>query len=524
MRFLWRNAIFILFPAVMVALIFLASISFGTAFRFGEWGERSVAESTLIVTKEKIERIEETIGTTDDTFFGILHPAHLTAACESWRRTAPTSRLVEAAVLVDDYGDIVAFLHHDTNSSHAASLRNLFEREIIPLLDKYESLDQYKHLHRLLGGEYRLITHLTTLFQGQDYTTVLLYDNDEIVDSLLADLLDNVGSDRVANVVDDHNQIVFGKRIDRSGQFIVSRRFPSTLYKWRLQLAPTSAALFSSREQAQAKRFSQVMLIPLALGVILLGLVVLYLSIVRERRVSRLKSDFIANVSHELKTPLSLIRMFGELLLLGKVRDETKARRYSEVIVRETERLTTLIENVLNLSKIERGKGTYELKQMDISDAVERGVEVYKPRLETSGTKLEYSTENRLPPARIDEHAITLAVINLIDNAVKYAAGTDMIGVKLHTQGSFIHLDVYDRGVGIPAAQLKRIFERFYRVPSEETRKQRGSGIGLSLVKHIAEEHHGEILVVSNPGVETRFSIRIPISHDTSRDDEESEL
>ncbi len=524
MRFLWRNAIFILFPAVMVAIIFLASISFGTALRFGEWGERSVAESTLIVTKEKIERIEETIGATDDIFFGILHPARLDTACEDWQRTAPISRLVEAAALIDDYGDIVEFFHTDTNSSRAASLRNLFEFEIVPLLDKYESLDQYKHLHRPLGGEYRLITHLTTLYRETDYTTILLYDNDEIVDGLLADLLDNVGADRVANVVDDHNQIVFGNRIDRSGQFIVSRRFPSTLYKWRLQLAPTSAVLFSSREQAQAKRFSQVMLIPLALGVILLGLVVLYLSIVRERRVSRLKSDFVANVSHELKTPLSLIRMFGELLLMGKVRDETKARRYSEVIVRETERLTTLIDNVLNLSKIERGKGTYELRRMDIADAVERGVEVYKPRLETSGLKLEYSADDRLPPARIDNHAITLAVINLIDNAVKYAAGTDMIGVELRTQGGLIYLDVYDHGVGIPTAQLKRIFERFYRIPSEETRKQRGSGIGLSLVKHIVEEHNGEIRVMSNPGVETRFSIRIPISDDTPLNDEASEL
>ncbi|MCP4603216.1 MAG: HAMP domain-containing histidine kinase [Proteobacteria bacterium] len=509
MRFLWRNSIFILFPAVMVAIIFLAKISFGTAERFGEWGERSIVESTLIVTKEKIDRIEETLGTNDDNFFNILHPSRLGTACEGWQSAAPISGLVEAAALIDDFGDIVAFFYRDPNPPHAVSLRNMMEREVVPLLDKYESLDQYKHLHRRIGSEFRLITHLTTFYQGQDYTACLLYDTDEIVDKLLANMLENVGADRVANVVDDHNRTIFGRSIDGTGQFIVARRFQSTLYKWRLQLAPTSAALFSSK--AQAKRFSQVMLIPLALGVIVLGLVVLYLSIVRERRVSRLKSDFIANVSHELKTPLSLIRMFGELLLLGKVRDEATARRYSEVILRETERLTSLIDNVLNLAKIERGKGAYEFRTMDIAEAVERGVEICRHRLETSGLKLEYAVEPKLPLADVDDHAITLAIVNLIDNGVKYAKGTDFVGVELSQRDGFIHLDVFDRGVGIPSSHIKRVFERFYRVPSAETRKNRGSGIGLSLVKHIAEAHGGELKVTSKPRVETRFSVRIPV-------------
>ncbi len=504
----------------MVAIIFLASISFGNAVRFGEWGERSIAESTLIVTREKIERVEETISTTDDTFLQIVDPARLGTACERWQRAVPISRLVEAAVLLDDHGDIVEFFYRDPDTSRSTLLRDLFEREIIPLLDKYESLDQYKHLHRHIGGEYRLITHLTTLYRQQDYTAVLLYDTEEIVEELLTHLLDNVGADRVANVVDDHNRIIFGRSIDGTGPFIVVRRFPSTLYKWRLQLAPTSSALFSAQARARAQRFSQVMLIPLALGVIILGLVVLYLSIVRERRLSRLKSDFIANVSHELKTPLSLIRMFGELLLMGKVRDEARAKRYSEVILRETERLTSLIDNVLNLSKIERGKGAYDFKKMDITDAVERGVEVYRHRLETSGLTLQYLVDPDLPAANIDDHAITLAVVNLIDNAVKYAKGTDTIGVQIRVKDDFIHLDIFDNGAGIPEDQLKRVFERFYRVPSAETSKQRGSGIGLSLVKHIAEEHGGKIRVTSNPGEETRFSIRLPIS----RDDSEEEL
>jgi two-component system phosphate regulon sensor histidine kinase PhoR len=516
-RFLWRNAIFVLFPAVVVAIIFLARISFSTAERLGRWGERSVADSTLLVTEEKIERVEGVISTTNDMAFRIVDPSQISEACERWRAALAALRLIEAAVIFDDRGDIAAFFYQDPDYEKAANLKKMIKKEVAPLVDKYESLDQYKHIHGWIGGGYRLITHLTTSYDGADYTACLIYNTNEIVGGLFQALLKNVGEDRIANVVDDHNQIIFGKSIDEAGQFIVARRFPSTFYKWRLQLAPTSSALFSSEAQAKAKRFSEVMLFPLALGVIVLGLIVLYLSVVRERRLSRLKSDFISNVSHELKTPLSLIRMFGELLVMGKARDEAKAKRYSEIILRETERLTALIDNVLNLARIERGKSGYEFQDMDVKEAVDRGVEVFSHRLQNPNLRIEYSAEPNLPKARIDDHAITLAVVNLIDNAVKYAKGTDVIGVELAAKNGYICLDVYDHGSGIPGAHLKRVFERFYRVPTDETRRNRGSGIGLSLVKHIAEGHGGEIHVTSAPKEETRFSIRIPVENTSSQ-------
>jgi two-component system phosphate regulon sensor histidine kinase PhoR len=154
---------------------------------------------------------------------------------------------------------------------------------------------------------------------------------------------------------------------------------------------------------------------------------------------------------------------------------------------------------------------------MDVKEAVDRGVEVFSHRLQNPNLRIEYSAEPNLPKARIDDHAITLAVVNLIDNAVKYAKGTDVIGVELAAKNGYICLDVYDHGSGIPGAHLKRVFERFYRVPTDETRRNRGSGIGLSLVKHIAEGHGGEIHVTSAPKEETRFSIRIPVENTSSQ-------
>ncbi len=508
-RFLRRHAIFFLFPAVVVAILFLARINFSTAMRFGEWGEKSIVESTLILAKEKVERVERTISTMDHGFFQMLDPAQIDMACERWNTGIKHSRLVEAAVILDEEGEIIEYFSRDSDA-RAARLYELVTEEVIPLMDMYESLYQHKHLHRLLEGKYRLVTSLTRDFEGQFYTTCLIYDTHEIVDRLFEDLIGDVGRDRIINVVDYDGRIIFGSNLSGAGEFIVVQRFPSTLYKWRVQLAPRSAALFSNK--ARTQKVSGWLLIPLAFGVIVFGLVVLYMAIVRERRLGRLKSEFIANTSHELKTPLALIRMFSELLATDRVTEAGKVRRYHEIILRETERLTALIDNVLDFSKIERGKSAYEFKEMDLTEVVRPAIEIYRHRIDESDVEMVFTAQEDLPRVRIDADAIALALINLIDNALKYAVGTDVIGVEIHRDSKNVYLEVFDKGAGIPAHHLKRVFERFYRFQATDLHSngQRGSGIGLSLVEHIAKAHGGSVTVTSTPGVETRFSIRIP--------------
>ena len=509
LRFFGRNALFFLFPAVIVALVFIGRIVLSTAMSIGEWGARSVVESTLLVAEEKVTRVEDVISSTDHAFFRIVDPADPLGARERWRAGVERNRLIEAAAIFSERGELAECFCRDEGDAPAIARR--FVDEVLPLIDKYESLHQHKHLHVPIDGQHRLLTALTSDFEGAHYTAVLLYDHDEVVDGLFESLLGDVGPDRRVNVVDPENDLVYGRRIDQAGEFIVVQAFPSTFYKWRLQLAPASAAYYSDR--AKTHEFTQVALIPLALAVIVLGLVVAYTAVVRERRLNRLKSEFIANVSHELKTPLSLIRMFGELFTMGRVTDEEKAKRYHRIILRETERLTALIDKVLDFSKIERGASAYEFERRDLAEVVDRAVDVYRHRIDELGARLEYEVEPDLPPVRIDEHAIGLALINLIDNAVKYARGTEVVGVELRRVGARIHLDVYDRGAGIPEEHLKRIFERFYRYQAEglDTRGQRGSGIGLSLVRHIARAHGGHVIVTSTPRVETRFSIRLPL-------------
>jgi len=514
-QFLKRHAVFVLFPAVVVAIVFLGRIVIQSATRFGGWGEQSIVESSFVLAREKVTRVEEAITTTDHLFFRTVDPRAIDSACERWQQAVHANRLVEAAAIVDESGEVVQFFHRDADPVRPLVIFNLLVSDIIPSFDPYDALEQHKHIHRALGDGYLLVTAFTTHFEDQDYTMYLVYDTKEIVGPLFDNLLGDISPERIANVIDDNDRRVWGGDLSQAGAFIVVQRFPSSLYKWRLQLAPQAAAFYA--EQAERQRFSEWLLIPPAFAIIVFGLAVLYLAMVRERRLNRLKSEFIANVSHELKTPLALIRMFTELLSMKRVRDEDKARQYYEIILRETERLTALIDNVLDFAKIERGKSEYEFKPIELGGVVEPAIEMYRHRAAEAGVRLEYTIAQGLPAVRADGDAITLMLINLVDNALKYGVGTDLIGVALRGDARHVYLEVFDRGAGIPAHHLKRIFDRFYRYQASDldTHGHRGSGIGLSLVRHIAKAHGGWVSVTSTPGVETRFTVRFPAAKGT---------
>jgi two-component system, OmpR family, phosphate regulon sensor histidine kinase PhoR len=241
-----------------------------------------------------------------------------------------------------------------------------------------------------------------------------------------------------------------------------------------------------------------------------MGLGVVFLAVRAERRASQLKSDFIANVSHELKTPLSLIRMFGELIATGKHKGEASAREYAGIITRESERLAHLIDNVLDFARLERGKASYSFAEGRLDEVVERALDVLRYRLDKEKMKLRTDLEEHLPAVRMDEDAMTLVLLNLVDNAVKYAGEGGEIVVRLARAPGGVALSVRDRGPGISVEEQRRIFERFYRATNARARNVRGSGIGLSLVKHIAEAHGGRVYVTSTAGQGSTFTVFVP--------------
>jgi signal transduction histidine kinase len=233
--------------------------------------------------------------------------------------------------------------------------------------------------------------------------------------------------------------------------------------------------------------------------------------ILHEMELSELKSTFVSNVSHELKTPLALIRLFSETLEMGRVTEPEKQKEFLRIIHKESDRLTHLINNVLDLSRIEQGKKTYQLEPVDLAAIVRETLTAYQFQLEQQGFAVESQIEENLPPVRADGAALTQAILNLMDNAIKYSGTRRYLRVELAREGAEARIAVEDHGVGIPPREQASIFEKFYRVEKGLVHDVKGSGLGLALVKHIVDGHGGRITVDSRPGQGSRFSIFLPL-------------
>jgi signal transduction histidine kinase len=242
------------------------------------------------------------------------------------------------------------------------------------------------------------------------------------------------------------------------------------------------------------------------------GLLLVYSNVRREMQVSKLKSDFVANVSHELKTPLALIRLFSETLELGRVHTEEKAREYYRVINKESQRLTQLINNILDFSRIEAGRREYNFAKTDVTRVVEEVLDAYRFQIEQHGFQLEVELGEDVPELSVDKEALGQALINLLNNALKYSREEKHVKVEVRRDGRRVLICVSDRGIGIPKSEQKKIFEKFYRAENSLVHETKGSGLGLSLVQHIMEAHGGGVEVESAPGKGSRFSLVLPIS------------
>jgi signal transduction histidine kinase len=243
------------------------------------------------------------------------------------------------------------------------------------------------------------------------------------------------------------------------------------------------------------------------------GMVLTYRNVVRELALAKLKSDFVSNVSHELRTPLALIRLYAETLELGRLSNPGKRQEYYEIIRKESERLSSLINNILDFSRIESGKKEYSFRETDVADLVRSTLESYRYEIEQSGFQFEQKIDNNLPQVWVDREAIARSLLNLVNNAVKYSATEKYLGVHLYRHNGGVNLEVVDHGIGIPAKEHCKIFEKFYRVGDPLVHNTKGSGLGLSLVRHIVLAHGGEVAVESQPGQGSKFTITLPVEH-----------
>ena len=290
----------------------------------------------------------------------------------------------------------------------------------------------------------------------------------------------------------------------------IAQREPFWLLKNYQMGIELKDATIADLTRARIKR--NLFLIIIIDGVFLLGAMIIFRNVRKEVELSQLKSDFVSNVSHEIRTPLALISMYVESLEMGRVRKE-KTKEYYDVILKETTRLSGIVNRILNFSQIENNKRKYSFSDNNLNEIAENAGLSFRHSLESKGFRYTFSPDQSIPDSKIDREAVTDALINLVDNAVKYSNNEKEISVRTGTNEKFVYLEVEDKGIGISHKDQKYIFDKFYRVSQADLAyKVKGSGLGLAIVKHIMDSHEGKISVKSTEGKGSIFRLSFPLN------------
>ena len=230
----------------------------------------------------------------------------------------------------------------------------------------------------------------------------------------------------------------------------------------------------------------------------------------RQMRLTRLKNDLIATVSHELKTPLSAMRILVDTLVEGRYRDSGQVREYLSLIARENARLSRLIDNFLTFSRMERDKRAFEMSDLAPGDIVEAAADAVRERFASPGCRLSVELSGDLPTITGDRDALVTMLVNLLDNAWKYTGQTKDVHLRARAVDGHVRFEVSDNGLGLSRRAIKRVFDRFYQVDRSLSRTAGGCGLGLSIVRFIVTAHGGSIDVQSQPGEGSTFAVTLP--------------
>ena len=284
--------------------------------------------------------------------------------------------------------------------------------------------------------------------------------------------------------------------------------FPANLPSWTLTIYPGDSGLFVSLFRRGEGLFFYIFVAILI--ILAAGLFFTLQTVNHELHLSRMKSYFMSTVSHEFKSPLTSIRQMAEMLVRGRVPSPERQQKYYTTILQQSERLSHLIDNILDFSKMEEGQKTFRFERAKITAVVKDMVESFQKLTADEGFQISLDISEPLPDMVFDREAMEQVIHNLIDNACKYSDESRTIDVHLYPKGSRIVISVRDHGIGIRKEDQDKIFSRFYRAGEELSQTVKGSGIGLTIVKQIVEAHHGEVTVESSPGKGSIFNVILP--------------
>jgi signal transduction histidine kinase len=336
----------------------------------------------------------------------------------------------------------------------------------------------------------------------------------------------------VVTLFDDTNRVVFPTNAPAPGHFEEERRFPLIFFEkdlleyaapyeahrevWRLQTGygeHTIEQIITDRERPQ-----RLMMAMLA-AVMALGVLFVVRAAAREVRLAELKANFVASVSHDLKTPLALIQLFAETLELGRLKTTDRAQEYYRIINSEARKLSRLINNLLDFSRIEAGLRRYKVEPTDLGSVVRRVLDSLQSQFRHYQFTVTSTEAVRVPPVLIDPEAAQQAIENLLSNAMKYSPEHRHILVEVDAAGDFGRVSVTDRGIGIAPRYQRRIFRKFYRIQTDAGSGAQGTGLGLAIVDHIMRSLGGFVRVQSEPGRGSTFTLYFPIDKEAHGDE-----
>lgn len=496
-----RTIHLLIFGAVFAAAAVLAALGYLSLRRWEAAAELQLREQARDVAAMAAEKVEMAVVRAEQDGIASLQVAAMepgfgSEAVQAWRSRNP---LFGAVYLCDRDGRV---LYPTRLSRDDAEVVAALRAEIS---QKFWEEGGRRHLE--VHGEVILAAVIPASARGP-LLAGLRRDEQALHREVLEKALGGAEDKGALAVLDGAGRPVFASRPLDDTSPVLTVPFGEALPAWRVALYQPPG--LSPRDMVRRQAMIFMAAFVLLLLVIGCGLGATYRLVRRESEIARLKSDFVANVSHDLKTPLSLIRMFAETLEMGRVPDAQRRREYYTVLTRESERLSRLIDNVLDFSRIESGRQRYQIAPGPVEPIVHDVLESFRHPLAQRGFKVDVSVAPDLPDVPLDPEAMKQALANLVDNAMKYSAERRSLTVVARPEDGGVALEVADEGIGIPVSERERIFEKFYRIGRSETQGRRGSGVGLALVKHIVEAHGGRVTVDGRPGEGSRFTLHLP--------------
>ena len=346
--------------------------------------------------------------------------------------------------------------------------------------------------------------------KNNDTQTGLVIDFPAYLKSISEKLINKLNPDSSINIKieDDDGKLIFSKVLKEETSY-VSFLFPKNLPDWKLLLSENKPGFMTTLLKAGSGIYLFVFILIALLMV--LGFIFTIYTLNVELRLNRLKSEFISNVSHELKSPLTSIRMMTEMLHHNRVGTEERKSAYYSAMLEESEHLSHLIDNILDFSRMDDDRKKYDFTDLDLDELLMKFLESTREIIPEPGFDIRYYRPDRVPVVKADKNAILQVFYNLVDNAIKFSGTSRQIDVSLFSRDDEVLFCVKDYGIGISGKDQEKIFDRFYRGDEPQRLGIRGSGIGLTIVKQIVEAHGGTIAIESEIGKGSRVVVRLPL-------------